>query len=96
MYTHAWCMQRCMAWALEARVCHLLFRPSATTSKRPHPGGGSQAGKAKASQAADAGAEGARATPEPPLTKKQQKKVEKQVGTGVGCRLIGRKGCTGL
>ena len=97
VYKHAWCMQQCMAGALEPSFSHLLFRPSATNSKRPHLGGGSQAGKAKAAQAADTGAEGAKATSEPPLTKKQQKKVDKQVGTGVDCRVVGReKGFTGL
>ena len=97
LYKHAWRMQQCMAGALEPWVSHVLCRPSATNSKRPHPGGGSQAGKAKATQAAGAGAEGARVTPEPPLTKKQQKKVDKQVGTGVDRRLVGReKGGAGL
>eukprot|EP00891_Asterochloris_glomerata_P003980 jgi/Astpho2/3980/fgenesh1_pg.00063_%23_38_t len=55
--------------------------PSATNSKGQQPGGGAQAGKAQAAQAADTGAEGAGATPEPPLTKKQQKKVDKQVSS---------------
>ena len=97
LYKRAWCLQQCMAGAPEPRVSHRLCRPSATNSKRPHPGGGSQAGKAKATQAADAGAEGTRAMPEPPLTKKQQKKVEKQVGAGVDCRLVSReKGGAGL